>query len=131
MLTVHDLIKHAIRKWERISEITEEEFPILCDEFNPLSTCVLCLKFINCKKCPVHEKTGSKGCINTPYELTEVALNQNYYDYWKIHSKKEVEFLKKILKNTENFDVPDAQEYIDTANESLKELEKALKHAQQ
>lgn len=127
MLTVHDLIKHSIKKWERLTEISEEEFPVFRVEFNPLSTCTLCIEYRFCTSCPVYKETKVTGCEETPYPATERFVLDNNYKAWLSASKEEVKFLKKVLKNTENFDVPDAQGAIDIANKSLKTLEASLK----
>ena len=54
----------SIKKWE---QIVSGEMPDMGGE-----NCPLCMEFADsifemCKGCPVEQKTGEKGCVDTPY----------------------------------------------------------------
>jgi hypothetical protein len=66
MLNQLDALIGSIRKWEAIVRGTGED--------DGGKNCQLCRKFYDtseagpCIGCPVREKTGFYGCVNTPYE---------------------------------------------------------------
>ena len=125
-MSAHTLIKHSIRKWERLSKIKEEEFEIFSSTFNVIDSCALCNEFKLCKKCPIFTHTGVKGCATTPYAYAEQALNTNEFENWKVYCEQEVVFLEELLDTTEDFEVPNGENSIRQADEAMEELEEDL-----
>ena len=85
-------LKGSIRKWEKIVAGTgQNEGP---------NNCPLCALFFHndCRGCPVYEKTGMVGCLDTPY--TEYARQEVISgDPEKAikQAERELAFLKRLL----------------------------------
>lgn len=98
-LTVIELVRLSLRKWEFMLEAVERE-PWLEDylDCGSFATCALCQRFYPgsnyCEGCPI-EMLGASGCTDTPYD--------DYRTYgaapWVIQG--EIEFLHKVLKMLE------------------------------
>jgi hypothetical protein len=71
--------------------------------------CPLCQLFRlnDCKGCPVSEKTGEKGCLNTPYEMWSDHQDEEHDNGASVRCPEcarlvglEIEFLKSLIPTT-------------------------------
>lgn len=109
--TEKDALLLSIEKWQFISNYYESgETELLSD--GGISTCGCCILFFNpngrvqCKDCPIYNKTGRKFCWNTPYDdYAEIVDNyddeeKREFDVEEVlkHAKAELKFLQDLFK---------------------------------
>lgn len=96
----------SIEKYYRIIKYIKEH-NTLEDIIINQSTCALChiyntcMKNVShanrCKRCPIYRRTGTTGCINTPFEDIEAALDDNTdINYFLDCVQEEIEFLESL-----------------------------------
>lgn len=92
-------LKASIAKWEKNAAGDVGKAKIYTD------SCPLCEQFIDgsqiCKGCPVAERTGEIGCVNSPWEDAEAAFVHGNGDEFRIAALAEVAFLKSLLPSDE------------------------------
>lgn len=99
-------LKASIQHWEDNVAATEP-YQVAAGP----SSCALCRLFHpwystsnknDCKGCPVHTKTGSSFCIDTPHSATTRAIvswcvSKAYWPAWQKAAQAELDFLKSLL----------------------------------
>lgn len=93
-------LKASIEKWERFARGKARKADTIFVE-----TCPLCREFWpSCSGCPVANKTGSAGCIDTPWEhvydvFEKIPESRDFRDYrrFRLAARVEVDFLKSLL----------------------------------
>lgn len=83
-------LEGSIKKWEGIVAGT------MIDE--GVANCPLCQIYCCCEGCPVQEWTGAAECMCTPYADYEIAYRQEDGRKMKVAAKKELAFLKDLLR---------------------------------
>lgn len=76
--TIAALIAGA-EKWERNALVSHPDDAEIYSD-----SCALCKMFKGCDACPVQEKTAVDGCIDTPWERADAAL-----DEWALSTAQE------------------------------------------
>jgi len=92
-------LKASIRKWERNAKVKyPDKYLVDSDD------CPLCGLFfdLDCEGCPVMQRTGRRGCGDTPYIEASRARVDWEWDYGPMEAahdaaRKEVAFLKSLL----------------------------------
>lgn len=85
-------LKGSIAKWEAIVAGTGRE--------DGPNNCPLCKMFyfkVDCKGCPVRERTGKEACQGTPYEDFVRARNRGWSGVMADEAQHELDFLKSLL----------------------------------
>ena len=97
--SVEEALELSIQKWKSIIYLTERGFKIRAD--GGPSTCGLCTLFHHredpCYGCPIRERTGLDGCIDTPHEDWEIAVGIHYFSGLE-QAREEIEFLESLRR---------------------------------
>lgn len=82
-------LEHSILKWEFIVAHFDD-----LDYDGSCNTCALCLKYEDCKCCPVYEYTDKHfGCARTPYMLYAINMKEGDRESAYKHAQEEIDFL--------------------------------------
>lgn len=109
-----DLLEQSILEWRRKRDVAAPSRELVSP-----TNCPLCRRYnvgdvsTRCDGCPIFEHTGWTGCVNSPYEMAEAALNTWGWKQsaewvspeetdrakaeWRRYAQVEIDFLMSLL----------------------------------
>lgn len=104
-------LKKSIEHWEKIVAGDEEEIHrigmcacALCEAFHPyyfgVRTDDEIEERLDCRGCPVAQKTGKGFCIDTPFEEFENSKWKPGTPEFQLFAERELSFLRSLLPET-------------------------------